>query len=54
MNFLILPNFPKERKEKTRVIASLITSFIGLAYEGISSYLHKKPYTEHSYQWKIK
>ena len=39
---LVLPNFPKDRKEKRSIIASLVTSFIGLAYEGISSYLHNK------------
>ena len=39
---LILPNFPKDRKEKRSIIASLVTGFIGLAYEGISSYLHNK------------
>ena len=38
----ILPNFPKDRKDKRSIIASLVTSFIGLAYEGISSYLHNK------------
>ena len=39
---LILPNFPKDRKEKRSIIASLVTGFIGLVYEGISSYLHNK------------
>ena len=39
---LILPNFPKPRKEKRGIITSLITGFIGLAYEGISSYLHNR------------
>ena len=39
---LILPNFPKDKKEKRIIIASLVISFIGLAYEGISSYLHKR------------
>ena len=39
---LILGNFPKAREEKRSIIASLITSFIGIAYEGISSYLHKR------------
>ena len=47
---LILPNFPKNRKEEAR-FASLVTGLIcfisnriyhGLAYEGISSYLHNK------------
>ena len=39
---LILLNFSKDRKEKTGIIASLVTSFIGLAYEGISSNLYNK------------
>ena len=52
---LVWPGFPKDRKEKRSVIASLVTSFISLAYEGISSYLHnKRHYTEHLYLWKIK
>ena len=36
------PDFPKARVEKRSIIALLITSFIGLAYESISSFLHKK------------
>ena len=39
---MLLPNFPKARKEKRSIISSLVTSFISLAYEGISSYLHNK------------
>ena len=39
---LILPNFPKDRKEKRGIITSLITGFIGLTYEGISCYLHNE------------
>ena len=39
---LILPNFSKDRKEKRSITTSLETSFISLAYEGISSYLHNK------------
>ena len=39
---LILPNFPKNRKEKRGINASLVTCFIRLAYEGISSYLHNR------------
>ena len=39
---LILQNFPKARQEKRSIIVSLITDFIGLAYEGISSSLHNK------------
>ena len=39
---LILPNFPKNRKEKRGIITSLGTGFIGLVYKGMSSYLHNK------------
>ena len=39
---LILPILPKDRKEKRSIIASLLTGFIGLAYEGISSFLHNR------------
>ena len=39
---LILPNFPKARKEKRSIITFLITDFIGLAYEEFSSYLHNR------------
>ena len=42
---LKLPNFPKERKEKRGIITALITGFIGLVYEDISSYLHNKRQT---------
>ena len=39
---LILPVFQKNRREKKGIITSLLTGFIGLAYKGISSYLHNK------------
>ena len=39
---LILPQFPKVRKEKRGIITSLISGFIVLAYEGISSFLHNR------------
>ena len=39
---LILPTFPTQNREKRGIITSLITGFIGLAYEGISSFLHHK------------
>ena len=39
---MVLPSFPKDRKEKRCIIASLVTSFISLANESISSYLHNK------------
>ena len=39
---LILPRFPKDRKDKRSLIVSLVTSYIGLTYESMSSYLHNK------------
>ena len=36
---LILPQFPT-RKEKCGIFTSPVTCFIGLAYEGLSSFLH--------------
>ena len=38
---LILPKYV-ERKEKCGIIRLLISGFIGLAYEGISSFLHHR------------
>ena len=37
---LLLPQV--KRKQKCRIITTLVPSFIGLAYEGISSFLHHK------------
>ena len=37
---LILPQIP--RKQKCGIITMLVSSFIGLAYEGVSSFLHHK------------
>ena len=39
---LILLKLPKIRKEKRGIITSLISVFIGVAYEGISSFLHHR------------
>ena len=39
---LILPTFNKNERQKRGIITSLITGFIGLAYEGISSFLHHR------------
>ena len=39
---LILLWFPKVRKEKRGIVTSLLSGFIGLAYEGISSFLHHR------------
>ena len=37
---LLLPQIP--RKQKCGIITMLVSSFIGLAYEGISSFLHHR------------
>ena len=39
---LMLPTFNKNERQKRGIITSLITGFIGLVYEGISSFLHYK------------
>ena len=39
---LILLKFPETRKERRGIITSLISGFIGLAYEDISSFLHHR------------
>ena len=39
---LIIPTFPTKDRQKRGIITSLITGFIGLDYEGISSFLHHK------------
>ena len=39
---LILPTFTKQDRHRRGIITSLITGFIGLAYEGISSFLHHR------------
>ena len=39
---LILPTFPKQDRQMRGIITSLITGFIGLAYEEIFSFLHHK------------
>ena len=37
---LILPQIPG--KQKQGILAIIVSNFIGLAYEGISSFLHHK------------
>ena len=37
---LLLPKVP--RKQKCGIITMLVSSFIGLAYEGVSSFLHHR------------
>ena len=39
---LMLPTFNKNERQKRGIITSHITHFIGLAYEGISSFLHHR------------
>ena len=39
---LILPQFPINTIEKRGIITLLISCFIGLAYKGISSFLHDR------------
>ena len=39
---LILSTFPKQERQKRGIIMSLEMGFIGLAYEGTSSFLHYK------------
>ena len=39
---LIIPNIPEDKKEKRGIVTLLITGFNGLAYEGISSFLHNR------------
>ena len=39
---LILSKFSKGRKSKREIFSASISGFIGLAFEGISSFLHNK------------
>ena len=39
---LIVPKFPEGRKNKRRIFNAIISGFIGLAFNGISSFLHMK------------
>ena len=39
---LILSMYPKDKRQKRGIITSLISDFIGLVYEGISSFLYHK------------
>ena len=38
----VLPKFPEDRKGKRGIFATLISGFIGLSYDGISSFLHNR------------
>ena len=39
---LILPTFTRDKRHKRDITTSLVSDFIGLAYDGISSFLHYK------------
>ena len=39
---MILPKFPEGRKGKTGIFSTLISAFVGLALEGILSFLHNR------------
>ena len=39
---LILPKFYTEQRNKKGIFCTIISGFIGLAFEGISSFLHHK------------
>ena len=39
---LILPKFPEGRKSKRGIFSTIISGFVGLAFEGISSILHNR------------
>ena len=39
---ILLPKFPENRKEKRGTFATLISGFVDLTYERISSFLHNR------------
>ena len=39
---MILPKCPENRKERKGIFATLISGFIGLAYEGIYNFVHNR------------
>ena len=51
---LILPKFNKNKRQKRQIISALVSGFIGLAYEGISTYLHhRREKALHKAVWTI-
>ena len=40
--YLILPKFPKGGKSKRGIFSAIISGFVGLEFEGISRFLHKR------------
>ena len=49
---LILPKFQKECRNKRGIFGAIISGFLGLAFEGISNFLHQK--THNTFQKAIK
>ena len=43
---LILPKFYTEHRNKRGILGAIILGFIGLAFEGISSFLHHKRHND--------
>ena len=39
---LILPKFQMEQRNKRAIFGTIISGFLGLAFKGISSFLHQK------------
>ena len=39
---LILPKFPEGKKSKRGIFSTIISGFVGVAFEGISSFVHNK------------
>ena len=39
---LILPKFPEGRRTKRGIFSMIISGFVGLVFEGISSFLHNR------------
>ena len=39
---MILPKFIREHRNKRGIFGAIISGFLGLAFEGISSFLHHK------------
>ena len=39
---LILPKFPRKHRNKRGIFGTIISGFLGLAFKGVSSFLHHK------------
>ena len=43
---LILPKFQREQRNKREIFGTIISGFLGLAFEGIFSFVHQKRHRE--------